>query len=189
MRLRTAVLAIALAAGILVGSAPAQPPATPQGTQPDFSKGLTDAQFVTLAAASDLAEINLGRVGTERAASADVKKFAEKMVADHTKSSKELLAMAAKKGLAPSVAKMDAKHEALMAKLLQTKGPEFDQMYMMHMVADHQMAAALFEAQAKTGKDEELRAFAMKTLPVVQEHLKMAQEISGKLKGGGGDGK
>src|SRR4051812_48990328 len=63
-------------------------------------KAVTDAEFVKLASASDLAEINLGKIAAKQATSAEVKQFAEQMIADHTKSSKMLLQIANKKGMA-----------------------------------------------------------------------------------------
>ena len=148
---------------------------------------LTDAQFAQLASASDLAEINLGRLAATRAASPDVKKFAEHMVTDHTKASKELLQIANKQGLklAPT---MDAKSQALANRLIGLKGAAFDEAYMKHQVMAHQTAVKAFKAQAQSGKDMELKSFATKNLPAMEKHLKKAREISGKLPGGTGGG-
>jgi len=148
---------------------------------------LTDAQFVQLVSANDLAEINLGKIAAMQANSPDVKMFAEHMVTDHTKSSKELLQIANKQGLKPAP-KMDAKSQALSTQLLGLKGPAFDQAYMKHQVMAHQIAVRAFKAEASNGKDAELKSFAAKTLPIIEKHLKMAQDISGKLTGGGGAG-
>jgi len=148
---------------------------------------VTDAQFAQLASASDLAEINLGNIAKKQADSADVKQFAERMVADHTKSSKMLIQIANKKGLTVA-SQMDAQHQALAAKLVAMKGSEFDRAYMKHMVMDHKKAVALFQSATSSVKDGDLRAFATKTLPIIQEHFKMAQQISGKLTTGGKQG-
>jgi len=146
-------------------------------------KPVSDAQFVHKASASDLAEITLGQIGMKQGQSAEVKQFAQQMVTDHTMSSKELLAIAGKKGLAPAT-QMDEKHKALVGKLLALKGAEFDRAYMEHMVIDHKEAVALFQGEANNGKDADLKAFAAKTLPVIQKHLKMAQELSGRVGSG-----
>jgi len=61
-----------------------------------------DQLFVMKASANDLAEVNLGRIAVKRAGNADVKKFAQKMIDDHTKTSKELLALANKKRMKPA---------------------------------------------------------------------------------------
>jgi len=141
-------------------------------------QGLTDEKFVMMASAMDLAEINLGRVAVQKAMNPEVKQFGQKMVADHTKSSKELLMLLGKKQGLKAASTMDQEHQALHDKLSQLKGADFDQMYMMHMAQDHKKAVALFKHQASEGKDEDLKAFAAKTLPVVQEHLKMAEQLA-----------
>jgi len=49
------------------------------------------------------------------------------------------------------------------------------------MVKDHEEAVALFEKESKSGSDADLKSFAGKTLPTLQDHLKMAKALpSGK---------
>lgn len=173
------MLAAALVAVVLPGLAQAQ------DTRPGGP--VTDAQFVMTASAMDLAEINLSRVAVDRATDPAVKKFAQHMLDDHMKSSTRLLGLANKKTLTPART-MDAKHQALAQRLIPLRGADFDRTFMTQMVEDHKAAVALFEAEAKTAKDADLKAFAAKTLPTLQEHLKMAQDVAGKLKGGTGTG-
>ena len=73
---------------------------------------------------------------------------------------------------------LDAKHKAMQDKLSKLKGQAFDKAYMTHMVTAHKQAVTLFQQEAKSGKDAETKAFAEKTLPTLQAHLKMAQEKS-----------
>jgi putative membrane protein len=80
---------------------------------------------------------------------------------------------------------MDKKHREVMDHLLTLKGADFDHAFMKHMVSDHQEAIALFEREAKDGKDPELKDFASKTLPTLREHLKMARKIAGMEEKGG----
>lgn len=137
-------------------------------------ENLTDEQFVMKASKMDLAEVNLGRYAAGKAIKPDVKNYAQKMVVDHTKSSAMLMGIANKKGFRLAQ-KMDEKHQAMMEKLMALSGPEFDREYMKHMAIDHKKAVALFEHQAKNGKDADLKAFAAKVLPIVRQHLEMAQ--------------
>lgn len=148
-----------------------------------------DEKFVKMASASDLAEINTSRQASTQAASPEVRQFAAKMLADHTKSSQELAAIANKKKIRPAEA-MEKKHEAMWRKLLNLKGPDFDRAYMKGQVMAHEAAVDLFETQSKEGQDKELKAFAKKTLPIIQHHLEMAKALHQKLdgKGGGDDG-
>ena len=147
------------------------------------AKPVTDADFVMQSSATDLAEINLGRIAVRQAASADVKQFAQRMVDDHSKASTEMLAMVNKKRGLTVAARMDQKHRALSDKLLQLRGGDFDREYMKHMVEGHRMAVGLFEAESASGKEADVKAFAAKHLPTIREHYKMAQDIANKLKG------
>jgi putative membrane protein len=137
-----------------------------------------DSAFMTQAASSGMAEVELGRLAAERASSADVKAFAQKMVDDHTKANGELKALAATKGVTLPAAP-DPKHRGMHEKLAAQKGPAFDKEYMAGQVKAHQEAVTLFEREAASGMDPETKAWAAKTLPQLREHLKMAQKTAG----------
>ena len=62
-------------------------------------------------------------------------------------------------------------------------GADFDRAYIKMMVSDHKKKASDFERQSTRGTDPDLKAFASKTLPTVQQHLQMAQALDGQ--GGG----
>jgi putative membrane protein len=71
-----------------------------------------------------------------------------------------------------------------MAKLEKLSGAQFDRAYMSEMVADHKKDVAEFRKQSTSGKDSDLKAFAAKTLPTLEDHLKMAQSTDAAVKGG-----
>jgi putative membrane protein len=102
------------------------------------------------------------------------------MVGDHTKANAELKTLASTKRITLP-AELDQKHQAMQDRLAKMKGGEFDRAYMQHMVAAHTEAVRLFEQESKSGKDAETRVWAAKTLPVVQEHLKLATTINGNF--------
>jgi len=144
----------------------------------------TDKEFVLKASGAGLAEVNFGNLAVKNATNADVKKFAEHMVTDHTKANKELLDLTDKKRLKVAD-RMDDEHAKAFRKLAKLSGSAFDREYMAGQVKDHEEAVKLFEKEAKNGKDEDLRKWAETTLPTLKEHLKMAKETQGKVKGGG----
>jgi putative membrane protein len=74
-------------------------------------------------------------------------------------------------------------HKKMGDKMSKLSGAEFDREYMKHQVEDHDKAVALFERQAKKGKDAELKAFAERTLPTLKEHQQMARDIHSKVSG------
>jgi len=140
-----------------------------------------DSTFMKTAAMDGMAEVEHGRLAAQNAASDEVKQFAQRMVDDHGKANDELKALASQKNVTLPT-ELDAKHKAMQDKLSKLKGQAFDKAYMTHMVTAHKQAVTLFQQEAKSGKDAETKAFAEKTLPTLQEHLKMAQGISGKSK-------
>ena len=136
----------------------------------------SDATFVLKASGSDLAEIEFAKLAMKQASNARVREFAAKMVKDHTQSSEELAPIAEKHGFA--LAKdVDSKHKDVCEKLKKLSGAEFDREYMTNQVKAHQTAVKLFTQQSKSGQNADLRAFASKVLPTIQEHLKMAKEL------------
>ena len=62
------------------------------------------------------------------------------------------------------------------------KGRPFDQAYIHHMVEDHKQDVKEFEKCSNSAKDSRLKAFASKTLPIIREHLTMAEQISSRTK-------
>lgn len=139
-----------------------------------------DAAFMRQAASDGIAEVEHGRAATQNASSNDVKQFGQRMVDDHSKANDELKSLASQKQVTLPT-DLEGKHRAMQDKLTKLKGAEFDKAYMAHMVTAHQQAVALFEKESKGGKDAEVKAFAQKTLPTLQEHLKMARSINAKL--------
>jgi len=143
--------------------------------------GDTDKTFVHKASAAGLAEVNLSTLASRRARNEDVRKFAQHIITDHTKANQELNRLADRKKL-PVAQTMDKKHQEAETKLAKLEGADFDRQYIHQMVEDHRQAVSLFENESKNGKDEDLKAWAGKTLPGLREHLKMAQKLAGKDK-------
>ncbi len=103
----------------------------------------------------------MGRLAAENSSNADVKQFGQRMVDDHTKGLDELDKAANKAGFTPAQA-MDAKDRDLFMKLSSLKGADFDKAYVPSQVADHKEAIGLFEAESKSGKNDDLKAIAGK---------------------------
>ena len=119
-------------------------------------------------------EVQLGNYAAANASNAQVKQFGQRMVADHSKANDELQALARSKGVTLPTS-LDAVHQHEMANFTRADGATFDRMYMQHMVEDHTKDVNKFDAQTKNGTDTDVKAFAAKTLPTLQEHLTLAQ--------------
>ena len=140
-----------------------------------------DRSFMTEAATGGMAEVELGRLAAEKGQSADVKKFGQRMVDDHSKANDELKQLATRKGVTlPTDLTSEQKSEK--DKLSKLSGAAFDKEYMSAMVEDHDKDVKAFQDEAKDAKDADLKAFVNKTLTVIEEHDRMAKEIKGKQK-------
>lgn len=145
-----------------------------------------DRNFVMKAAQAGHAEVETGQLAAAQAGDAGIRQFGEKMVQDHGKANEELASLSRTKGLEPPTTP-DQAHQRLAKRLQGLKGAEFDKVYVREVGRkDHDQAIKLFRAQAKSGQDPELKAFAEKTLPVLQDHRRMAGELSADKGGSGG---
>jgi putative membrane protein len=142
---------------------------------------LADTAFAGKAAIGGMAEVALGKLAGSKAADPKVKQFGNMMVMDHSKANAELTAIAQKKNISLP-AGLDAEHQAKSDSLGQLSGRDFDKAYVSGMVADHKKTLALMQAEAQSGTDPELKAFAAKTAPVVQHHLDEITRIQANLK-------
>jgi putative membrane protein len=134
--------------------------------------------FVTLAAQSDMLEIESSKLALTKADSAKAKQFADKMIKDHTATSNELKALVAGGKVPASLPPtLDKAHQEKLDKLSKLNGRDFTKEYDDMQVAAHKDAVSLFERYSKEGDNAELKAFAAKHLPHLQEHLKMAQAL------------
>jgi putative membrane protein len=139
-----------------------------------------DETWVMKVAKGGMAEVELGKLAADKASNDAVKKFGQRMVADHSKANDELKALAQKKNITlPS--DIDPQDKALRDRLIKLSGPAFDQAYMKAMVSDHVKDINEFRIEGRSGKDSEIKEWATKTLPTLEEHLKMAREANGTV--------
>jgi len=138
-----------------------------------------DQKFVMEAAVGGLMEVELGRLAAQHGSSDAVKQFGQRMVDDHSKANTELMELASSKGLTLPTA-LDEKHQSELAKMQKMTGVDFDKAYSKAMLSDHQKDVAAFEKQSSKGSDADIKAFAAKTLPTLQEHLQMARALNGQ---------
>lgn len=134
-------------------------------------------QFATKAAQSGLAEVQEGQLAQQNGGSAQVKQFGQTLVQDHTAANQNLQQIAQHQGITlPD--KPSSSQQSELKRLRGMSGQQFDRSFAQHEVQDHKQAIALFQQEAKNGKDPELQTFAQQTLPVLRKHLEMAQQLS-----------
>lgn len=159
-------LALMLSAGALIGA----------DTETRGQLSAKDYKFVKDAARGGTMEVELGELATQKASNDSVRQFGQRMVADHKRANDELRTIASTKG-ATLPAELSHSENSTMAHLQKATGADFDKAYAHHMVKDHETDVKEFQDAAKNLDDSELRAFAQKTLPTLEEHLRLARDL------------
>jgi putative membrane protein len=135
--------------------------------------------FAKKVAAANTFEIQSSELAQQRAQSADVKSFAQQMISDHTKAGKEFKSAVQEANISPPPPEQpDAKQKAILAKLEKAQGAAFDKAYTNAQLNAHKEAVSLFRNYSKSGRTEPLKSFAQKTLPTLEHHLTMVQDLS-----------
>jgi putative membrane protein len=137
----------------------------------------TDATFLNLAGTSGIEEVNFGQVAASKASSPAVRRFAQDMVTSHTKLNQQLVALAKAKQMTPP-SSMDMQHDQMLSTLQGQRGSAFDRAYMTGQVNDHQMSIEAYQTEISNGTDPDVKSFAQQGLPILQQHLAMAQKLA-----------
>ncbi|HEX4809291.1 MAG TPA: DUF4142 domain-containing protein [Bryobacteraceae bacterium] len=157
---------------LLCGSALCALPVTIQAAS--ISK--QDAQFMKVAAEADMVCAHVGQIAESSAAAGSVRDLGKKLVQDHTANYQELTELASKTGesIPKAIEKQD---QPEIRQLDRVKGRTFDHAFLTHEVADHEKLIKAFKAEAEHGQNPELKAYANKSLPVVESHLHEAEDL------------
>jgi len=179
-RLLNAVTIFSFGTALALSPAMAQKSADSSGSpmgKKSAGMTMTDTTFVKKAARGGLAEVELGKLATEKASSEDVKKFGQRMVDDHGKANDQLKQVASEEHITLPEG-LSAKDKATKDRLEKLSGAQFDRAYMRDMVKDHRQDVAEFEHASKSAHDPAVKSFATQTLPTLQDHLKEAERIA-----------
>ncbi|MDN6888303.1 DUF4142 domain-containing protein [Variovorax sp. CAN2819] len=131
-------------------------------------------------AQANIAEVESGKLAVDKSGNAEVKKFAQMMVEDHSKGLADVKTLASAKGVDLPDGP-DAKHKAVMVEFKTLSGGLFDSRYVKQAgVGDHEATEKLLKKTQADAKDSDLKALATKMLPVVQSHLQHAKDLASK---------
>ena len=131
---------------------------------------------MTSAARGGLAEVQFGQLAQRNGSSAAVKRFGQRMVEDHGRSNQEMMALAQRKEITPPAASVPST-SSTYDELAKLRGGAFDRAYAQAMVKDHQEDLQAYQEEAANGTDPDVKAFAARHVPLLQEHLRMAQSL------------
>jgi putative membrane protein len=140
-----------------------------------------DNTFAAKAAQGNMAEVKLGQLAEGHAQNQDVKNFGQRMVTDHTKALDDLKSVAGTNGITlPN--DISSKDQAEYDRLSKLNGTAFDHAYMQDMLTDHRADINEFKHEDEHGTNAALRAYASRTLPTLEEHLRLAESAQAKIK-------
>jgi putative membrane protein len=153
--------------------------AAQQGAPTNTKVQRSDRNFIVKAAEGGKEEVELGRLAQGKVSNEAVKQFAQRMVEDHGSANKELMELAANKGV-----KLDdkaPKKNPMMDRLSKLQGAQFDREYVKEMVKDHKKDVAEFRRMHSGAVDPNLKAWIDKTLPTLEDHLKTIEGIQSQI--------
>lgn len=156
-------------AGNDMAAAPAAVPATGQ-------------EYATMAAASDLFEIESSRLAQQKGQSAELKQFAQMLITEHEKSTADLKTAAAAAQPAVTVTPaLNSEQQANMAALQAASGAEFDRLYIQQQIPAHEKALAMVQGYAQSGDVAGLKQHAQTVSGPVQKHLEQARQLQQQM--------
>ena len=171
------IATLAFVSVLLSTAAYAQSAAEKTGVNSVLGIAPKTADFIKEAALSDMLEIDAAKIAKQKGDPQE-KAFAGEMITDHTKTSTELkeLVSGEMKSALPTF--LDDSSQKKLDKIRDTKPEDFASEYDPMQVSAHKDAVSLFERYAKGGEDPKLKDWAGKTLPTLQHHLEMAQDMN-----------
>lgn len=134
----------------------------------------SETSFIKEASQGGQTEVELGKMAETKSQNADIKKLAEHLDQDHTKSGKELMDIAQKNGVTLPT---DLKHaeNREVSKLQDKTGAEFDKAFAEYAIKDHEKDIDKYQKALQNTKNADLRAYIEKNLPVLHQHLQLAR--------------
>lgn len=158
------------------GAAQGVPPVA-EGVKPDTvanTLGTEDVLFIQRAAKDGFQEVHIGELALKHGESQAVKTLAQKMIDDHKRANQELIDLAKRKGV-----KLPADETSSLINLPMAKasGADFDALFRKGVIADHEDELVLFERQASSGADADMKEWAAKSVVILKQHLAEAKAL------------
>jgi putative membrane protein len=153
---------------------PQTQPESPSATKPQTKASQADRKFMEEAILGDMIEVKMGQLAQQKGQIESVKQFGKTLETDHSANEEKAKELAQSMGVTPPT-KISKKAEAAYDKLNKLSGANFDRRFAQAMVLDHKKDIAEFQKEAK--KSGAVAKFAQETLPTLQKHLQIAEQI------------
>ncbi len=136
---------------------------------------LSTPEFVRNAAIGGMFEVQSSQLALKKNGDQDVHRFAERMIHDHEQANEKLKSLASGQTIPSS---LDAPHQQMLQQLQSENGSNFVDAFKQAQVSAHRQTIDLFQNYAQNGDNPQLKQFAQQTLPTLQQHLQMAEQIT-----------
>jgi len=146
-------------------------------TEKGAKQAVPDEGFIMSATRDGIFHVEAGKLAVQRGSNEGIKKFGQHAIDHHTQINDELAQFASTKGvMLPK--KMSMKKQKALDKVAKLSGPDFDKAYLKMEIKDHSKDLSAYKKEAKDGKDPDVKAWAAKIVPTIEEHLKTARDLS-----------
>jgi putative membrane protein len=151
-----------------------------------FAQGINDAQIASIVVTANQVDVDAGNLAKDTSSNAEVRKFAQTMVTDHTGVNKSATDLVTKLKVTPqdndTSRSLKAGGDKNLSTLKGLKGSAFDKAYIDHEVAYHQQVIdAIDKTLIPSASNAELKALLVKVRPAFIAHLEHARHLQGTL--------
>lgn len=136
-----------------------------------------DRAFMQDAARANRAEIDMSQLASTKSQNEAIQMYAMMMIEQHTEAQTELDSIANKENI-DIIDELSDDDEELRDQLMALEGWQFDSAFMQSQVNAHQANISRFEKQVDEGEEDGALWYANKYLPILREHLEMADSIN-----------
>lgn len=151
----------------------------------EVPQNLSEDELVAALHRVHAAELGEAELARDRASSSEVQRFAERMITDHTQLRDQLNQAVTELGLqrqeGQATERLQREATERMNQLREASEPEFDRVYIGTQVRAHQNAIDILDANVPTIDDPQLRDVVEDQRRVLQEHLRLAEQIQSSL--------
>lgn len=140
----------------------------------------SDLQLANKLSEANVVEIELGKMVVQKSKNTAVKQFAQRMIDDHSALQGQLKQWADTHHVTLSE-RSNADTHSMKSKLSRLSGDEFDKRYIQDMLQDHQKDTAELQSYLTTTPQSPLKPLISKTLPILENHLRVVENVAGQL--------
>ena len=144
---------------------------------PVFAQTSPPQDFAAQATVASMFGVESATLALHKTSSPEIKSFAHRLANDHGTTGSSLRQITARRSDIALPERPDGRHLDMLRDLAAMQGRDFDRAYVAAQRAAQEEAVTLVSAYAESGSDPELKAFAAKTLPTLQDLDRRAKAL------------